>query len=144
MFVRVLWALPCTVVGLVFAALVLAAGGTARWFAGALEVTYRRSNAHCGRRARALPIRGIVFGHVILAVTQEELVAIGPHERVHVQQYERWGPFFFPAYLASGLWQIIRRRNPYWHNHFEVQARERGSCTKGRPGVGRVTSSIPY
>jgi hypothetical protein len=130
MFLKALWALPCTVVGLAFAACVLAAGGTAGWFEGALEVTYRRSNAHCGRRARALPIRGIVFGHVILAVTGEELVAIGPHERAHVRQYERWGPFFFFAYGASGLWQIIRRRSPYWHNHFEVQARELASSTE--------------
>jgi hypothetical protein len=119
-----LWALPCTAVGLLFGALALLAGGRARWSNGALEITYRERLLACGPRARALPFRGIVFGHVILAVTREELAAIGPHERVHVAQYERWGPLFFVAYAASGLWQWVNRRDPYWHNHFEVQARQ--------------------
>src|SRR5688572_29928283 len=121
---KVLWASPCSVVGLALAAFPLAAGGKARWSQGALEVTYRQSDARCGRLARALPFRGIVFGHVILAVTQEELVFIGAHERVHVAQYENWGLLFFLAYGASSLWQLVRGRNPYWYNHFEVQARE--------------------
>jgi hypothetical protein len=128
---KVLWASPCSVVGLALAAFPLGAGGKAKWSNGALEVTYRRSNAHCGRLARALPFRGIVFGHVILAVTQEELAVIGPHERVHVEQYERWGMLFFLAYGASSLWQLVGGRNPYWHNHFEVQARERANPSQG-------------
>ena len=118
-----LWAAPCSAVGLVFAAIALALGGRARVCAGALEVTYRESPDHCGRLASKLRFRAIVFGHVILAVTRDELQCIGPHERVHVAQYERWGPFFFLAYPLSSLWQLVRGRSPYWHNHFEVQAR---------------------
>lgn len=118
-----LWALPCSVLGVLLATLPLLAGGQARWCAGALEVTYRESEAHCGRLARKLPFRGIVFGHVILAVTRDELRRIDLHERVHVQQYERWGPLFFLAYGASSLWQLLRGRSAYWDNHFEVQAR---------------------
>ncbi|MDD2713664.1 MAG: signal peptide prediction [Simplicispira sp.] len=118
-----LWASPCSAVGMVLAALPLLAGGRARWSAGALEVTYRESEAQCDRLARKLPFRGIVFGHVILAVTRDELLRIGPHERVHVQQYERWGPLFFLAYGASSLWQLLRGRSAYWDNYFEVQAR---------------------
>ena len=38
-----------------------------------------------------------------------------------------WGPLFFFAYGASGFWQFVNRRSPYWHNHFEVQARERSN-----------------
>jgi hypothetical protein len=121
---KVLWASPCSFVGLALATFPLAAGGKAKWSLGALEVTYRQSDAHCGRLARALPFRGIVFGHVILAVTQEELAFIGAHERVHVAQYESWGPLFFLAYVTSSLWQLVGGRNPYWHNHFEIQARE--------------------
>jgi hypothetical protein len=45
------------------------------------------------------------------------------HERVHVQQYERWGPLFFFAYAASGIWQLLHGRSAYRDNHFEVQAR---------------------
>lgn len=122
---KMLWAAPCSAVGLVLALVPLACGGRAAWTQGALEVTYRERLAGCGRLARALPFRGIVFGHVILAVTAEELSHIGPHERVHVEQYERWGVFFFLAYGVSGAWQVVRGRSAYWDNHFEVQARER-------------------
>jgi hypothetical protein len=85
--------------------------------------------------ADALPFRGIVFGHIILAVTAQELERIGSHERVHVEQYERWGLLFFPAYGLSSLWQWLQGRSPYWHNHFEVQARERSAQ------AGRVNGS---
>lgn len=122
---KLLWASPCSAIGLTLALLPLLAGGKARWSLGALEVTYRENLADCSVRMRALPFRGIVFGHVILAVTKEELRTIGPHERVHVEQYELWGPFFFLAYGASSLWQLLHGRSAYWSNHFEIQARER-------------------
>jgi hypothetical protein len=129
---KLLWASPCTVLGIVLAGLPLLTGGSARWSAGALEVTYRERLASCGRLARRLPFRGIVLGHVILAVTREELAVIGPHERVHVQQYERWGPLFFLAYGCSSVWQLVRGRSSYWDNHFEVQARALGSRASRR------------
>jgi hypothetical protein len=122
---KLLWALPCSLVGLLLATVPLALGGTAKVVAGALEVTYRQRLVSCGKLALRLPFRGIVFGHVILAVTQEELIRIGPHERLHVEQYERWGPAFFVAYPVSSLWQLVQGRDPYWYNHFEVQARQR-------------------
>jgi hypothetical protein len=122
---KLLWALPCTTVGLVLAAVPLVAGGSVRWVSGALEVTYRQTEAGCGKLARKLPFRAIVFGHVILAVTHEELQAIGLHERVHVEQYERWGLLFFLAYGASSVWQVLNGRRAYWDNHFEIQARQR-------------------
>jgi hypothetical protein len=51
------------------------------------------------------------------------------HEQAHVRQYERWGLFFFVAYPAASLWQLLRCRRPYLDNWFEVQARERsGHC----------------
>ncbi len=121
---RLLWAAPCSAIGLVLAVVPLALGGSAAWHRGALEVTYRHDQAGCGKLADALPFRGIVFGHVILAVTAQELAWIGPHERVHVDQYERWGPLFLPAYGLSSLWQWLHGRSPYWYNHFEVQARQ--------------------
>ena len=124
-FRKFFWAAPCSAVGVVLAVVLVAFGGKARWSSGALEVTWRDYLVGGGTLARKLPFRGIVFGHVILAVSGEELKAIGPHERVHVRQYERWGPLFFLAYAASSLWQIVNGRSPYWYNHFEIQARER-------------------
>ena len=131
---KLIWAAPCSAIGLALAVLPLCMGGRARWSAGALEVTHRQTQASCGKLARTLPFRGIVFGHVILAVTREELQHIGPHERVHVEQYERWGPLFLFAYGASSAWQLLKGRGPYWNNHFEVQARQRSReahCTYG-------------
>ena len=122
---RLLWAAPCSLLGLALAVPVLLLGGRARWTDGALEVTHRTTLAACGPRLRRMPFRGVVFGHVILAVTAQELCDIDPHERVHVEQYGRWGPFFLPAYALSSLWQLLRGRDPYWHNHFEVDARRR-------------------
>jgi hypothetical protein len=122
---RMLWAAPCSLLGLGFALAVLLVGGRARWARGALEITYRAQLDQCGRRLRRMPFRGVVFGHVILAVTAEELMEIGAHERVHVEQYGRWGLLFLPAYAASSLWQLLRGRDAYWHNHFEVDARRR-------------------
>jgi hypothetical protein len=123
---RMLWALPCSAIGLAVALIALCMGGRARWNAGALEVTYRQQLAQCGIRARALPFRAIVFGHVILAVSAEELQRLGPHERVHVAQYERWGPVFLLAYPVASLWQWLRGGDPYVDNVFEVQARQLG------------------
>ena len=120
---RRVWAAPCSALGLVVGAWPLALGGRITRFDGTLEITYREHLAACGRIARALPFRGIVFGHVILAVTVEDLTRIRAHERVHVTQYERWGPLFFLAYGASSLWQLLRGRRPYRDNAFEVQAR---------------------
>jgi len=124
-----LWAAPCSAIGLVLGTVPLALGGSATWADGVLEITYRDRSTGCGRFARRLPFRGIVFGHVILAVTREELHFIRAHERVHVDQYERWGPLFFLAYGASSLWQLMQGRKAYWDNAFEVQARRLGSPT---------------
>ena len=132
---KLFWALPCSLVGVLLALVPLAFGGRAKVVAGALEVTYRQRLASCGKLALRLPFRGIVFGHVILAVTQEELTRIGRHERVHVEQYECWGPVFFLAYPASSLWQLLRGRDPYRYNHFEIQARLR-SAEVHRPSGG--------
>lgn len=126
---KLLWALPCSLVGLLLATVPLAFGGSARVASGALEVTYRQRLLGCGKLALGLPFRGIVFGHVILAVTQEELTHIGPHERIHVEQYELWGAAFFVAYPAASLWQLLQGRDPYWYNHFEVEARHRSAGT---------------
>ena len=123
--IRYLWASPCSLIGLVLGAIPLLLGGRLGSAHGTLEITYRSCPADCGKFARSMRFRGICFGHVILAVTREELARIGPHERVHVRQYELWGILFFPAYAASSLWQLVRGRSPYHDNCFEIQARER-------------------
>ena len=43
----------------------------------------------------------ITFGDVVLGARTAALDLTRKHERVHVRQCHRWGPFFIPAYLAA-------------------------------------------
>jgi hypothetical protein len=124
---KILWAFPCTLVGLVLIAIVILLRGKVRRVQGCVEATLRKCLDNCKPIEKSLSYRAITFGHVIIAVTEEELERLRAHELVHVRQYERWGIFFFPAYLASSLWQLLRRRRAYWDNYFEVQARRESS-----------------
>ena len=131
---KFIWAAPCSFVGVVFGTCVLLLGGKTRPSLGTLEFTFRESEAACGKLARSLAFRAITFGHVIIAVTEQELTRSRGHELVHVRQYERWGVLFFLAYPASSLWKLLMGRNAYWDNRFEIQAR---SLSPEAPGEVR-------
>ena len=119
---RYLWASPYTALGVVLGALALLFGGQWRNHFGTLEFFGGRLGSALARLPQPLAFSAMTLGHVILAVDRSALVLLRPHERVHVRQYERWGPFFVPAYLLSSLLQLLRGRNPYRENHFERQA----------------------
>ena len=119
---RTLWTLPTTSVGL-FAGLVASPFGT-RWqlVDGVLEchsgpVAWLLERAPIAGGAMAMTLGDVVLGRNAAAL---ELTRI--HERVHVRQCHRWGPFFIPAYLlVSGIiW--LKRVDPYRDNPFERQA----------------------
>lgn len=116
------WAAPWSLLGLALGCLFLLLGGHWQVRAGALEF----AGGHLGRGLSRLPqpfgFAAMTLGHVIVAVDPAELAVLRPHEQVHVRQYERWGPLFVPAYLASSLLQWLRGRHPYLENHFERQA----------------------
>jgi hypothetical protein len=114
-----LWALPTTLVGLVLAGAALF-GGRARVRAGTVEVW----GGWLAGLLRVWPpgAAAMALGHVILAMTEEDLERHGVHERVHVQQCERWGPLFLPAYGVASLWAWARGRDPYRGNAFEREA----------------------
>lgn len=133
---KIAWASPCSAVGLFLAAMLVLAGGKARPASGTIEAVWRSRRALCGRRARRIFFRAITFGHVILAVTEEELIGLRGHERVHVRQYERWGLGFFLAYPALSLWQWLHGHRAYWDNPFEVQARS--LAAPGQPDDSRL------
>jgi hypothetical protein len=116
------WALPTTCVGLLLMGVALATRGRVRRVAGVLEV-------HGGLIGRALAriplesgVAAITLGHVVLGTDAAALAATREHERVHVSQCERWGPFFLPAYLGSSLWALVRGAHPYRDNWFERRA----------------------
>ena len=120
---KVVWAAPCSAVGLFFGALIVLFGGRITRASGVVEITWRDSKELCGRLANSLPYRAITFGHVVIAVTAEELQRMREHELAHVRQYERGGAAFLVAYPLSGVWQWLRGRRAYRDNYFEVQAR---------------------
>ncbi len=74
---------------------------------------------------RAWPIGGasaMTLGHVVIARDQAALDATRIHERVHVAQYELWGPLFIPAYLVASVLALARGGDVYRDNAFEAEA----------------------
>jgi hypothetical protein len=119
------WSLPNTALGFTLALAALCSGGRARIMDGVVE-------AHGGAAAfllrRLVPLHGgasaLTLGHVVLGRDPENLERTRAHERVHVRQYEVWGPLFLPAYGLSSLLAAVRGRHYYSDNHFERQARQ--------------------
>jgi hypothetical protein len=118
-----LWALPTTIVGLLFAPLALISGGRMQVVDGVLEL-------HGGLVAAFLryctPLRGgasaMTLGHVVLGRSKALLDFTRSHERVHVRQAERWGPLFIPAYLFLSVLVYCRGGRAYEDNPFEREA----------------------
>ena len=125
--VRYLWALPNTLLGLVFLP-VAARGGDIAIIDGVLEL---HGPLVAAVLRRVVPIPGgaaaMTFGHVVIARDKRILELTRAHERVHVRQYECWGPAFIPAYLAASVWAWIRGRGAYEGNYFEREAFRRES-----------------
>jgi hypothetical protein len=94
----------------------------ARLVAGTAEFHGGLVSRVCARPPSSLSFGAITLGHIILGVSESELSALREHELVHVRQYERWGPFFLPAYALSSAWQVIHGRCGYRDNFFERQA----------------------
>ena len=118
------WALPTTLLGLVFVPDGLISGRV-RAVGGVLEVHGRFTRwflRHCTL------LRGgasaMTLGHVVIARNQQLLDFTRAHERVHVRQSERWGPLFIPAYLVASLLSLARGARPYEDNAFEREAFE--------------------
>ncbi|MBN2023890.1 MAG: hypothetical protein JW809_13995 [Pirellulales bacterium] len=127
----VLWVAPWTAVGLAVGAIGLATGGRARWRDGAIEF---HGGAVAGILGR-LPVgpMAMTLGHVILGRTAAALDLAGRHERVHVRQYERWGPAMAPLYLfySARLW--LAGKDPYRDNPFEQDAYEQADAVHQPP-----------
>ena len=117
-----LWALPTTLLGLLFAPPALLAGGM-RVVDGVLEI-HGGLAAWFLRRCTLLPggASAMTLGHVVIARTEELHDLTRAHERVHVRQCERWGPLFVPAYLLASLAVKLRGGDAYRDNPFEREA----------------------
>jgi hypothetical protein len=69
-----------------------------------------------------LHIDAIAIGHVVFGRNRDSLIRCRNHERVHVRQYERWGPLFPVLYLLSSVAALVRGLDPYRDNRFEQEA----------------------
>jgi hypothetical protein len=119
------WASPNTIIGLALGLVGILAGARARITDGVLEFSGGRLGALFAAPWLGCPFRAVTLGHAILATDAATLDCARSHERVHVRQYERWGPLFLPAYFASSLWQLACGRRCYRDNWFERQAYDR-------------------
>ena len=120
---RYIWASPNSLIGLLFVPGAVFGHGGVQIVDGVLEVHgpfIAWVLRHC------IPLPGgawaITFGHVVLGRDTEALSATRAHERVHVRQYERWGPGFIPAYLLAAVWGLVTGAGGYHGNVFEREA----------------------
>ena len=123
MWLRYLWASPNTALGLGVALLTRLTGGSVEVHTGVVEVS--GGLAGWVLRYGTLQKGGVAamtLGHVVLARDRRTQEACRVHERVHVEQYGRWGPFFLPAYLLASAWALLRGENAYRGNGFEKVA----------------------
>ena len=117
-----IWTSPNTLLGLAFGIVSLCFGTKAQRRAGCIEffggpVSWFLNHVPPGGSSSAMTL-----GHVILGLNPKVLEVVRKHEQVHVRQYERWGPFFLPAYLGCSAWLWVQKRDPYLENPFEVEA----------------------
>jgi len=125
---RYAWALPCTLTGLLLVSPAFLFGARARVVDGVIEIANPLFEGPS--ESKLWPFRAITFGHLVIGESAADLALLRTHEHAHVRQYERWGVFFFIAYPASSLWQLLRGHRPYLDNWFEVEARH--TAAKGR------------
>lgn len=116
------WASPNSFIGLIAGIVILCFGGQMQRVRGAIEFSGGLIASLVTSEAVACRYHAITLGHVILGTDETALSCAREHEHVHVRQYERWGPFFLPAYFASSAWQIILGRSGYRDNYFEREA----------------------
>lgn len=117
---RYLWASPATALGLIFLpfsgrgvavvdGVIEIHGGLANWFLKHGTLLQGGASA-------------MTLGHVVIARDLQQLERTRAHERIHVRQYERWGPFFIPTYIGVSIYLSLRGRDAYRDNFFEREA----------------------
>lgn len=121
----VIWASPWSAVGCFLGGLNLLGGGTWQRRGRVIEFEGKFLAWLLGKAPVIGGAAAMTLGHTVIACTAADLDRTREHEFVHVQQYERWGPFFGPAYLLSSAWCWWRGRHPYYDNSFEREAYER-------------------
>jgi hypothetical protein len=122
----IVWALPMTMLGVLFALPIYLCHGKAELVKGstvAILVSGPFGEQMLSHHPFGVMI-AMALGHIVITGPQGLPSRILVHELVHVRQAARWGPVFPFAYLASSAWAVLRGQDAYWHNAFEIAARE--------------------
>jgi hypothetical protein len=118
---RYVWAAPYTMVGFAVGFVGCYTGGRMQRVGRSIEF-YGGATTWVVAHLPLPMVSAITLGHVVLGRSAKALDRCRDHEWVHVEQYERWGPLFVPAYLGCSLVQWLRGRDPYRDNPFEREA----------------------
>jgi len=119
--IRYCWVLPVSCIGIVLLPFIILSGGAVKVAAGVIEAEGGILRFLLSRR-RFFRIDALTIGHVIFGRNRDSLIRCRNHERVHVRQYERWGPLFPVLYLLSSAAAMVRGLHPYRDNRFEKEA----------------------
>jgi hypothetical protein len=123
---RYFWPLPYTILGLMVFLVPIRGSRSLLFHRGTVGVI----GPAVERLLVRAPVLGgaaaMTFGHAILARDRETFFSTWNHERIHVDQYQRWGWLFVPMYLGVSVWLMLIRKDPYWDNPFELEARRLG------------------
>lgn len=118
----VVWASPYSGLGICIGSIGMVFGGKGRFRDGAIEFYEGGTKWFVRRLPLGAITAGFTLGHVILGQTAAGLEVVGDHERVHVRQFERWGPLMGPAYLLASAFMWVVGKDAYRDNPFEVEA----------------------
>jgi hypothetical protein len=118
---RTLWAGPYTLLGFALGLLALFTGGGIQRIDGVWEF-YGGWLVWALNRLPLHNVQAMTLGQTVIGRSLEALDATRAHERIHVRQYERWGPLLGPAYLGCCLVLWCQGRDAYRDNPFEREA----------------------
>ena len=129
------WASPCSALGLLLGVAVLGLGGRVHRLGHTLEFCVHPGALPARSRLGALPFVAVTLGQVIVGISGDSLAALRTHEHVHVAQFEAWGPLFLLADPAASLWAWLQGRGAYRGNRFEQQAFQATASARPAPSI---------
>lgn len=124
-YLKYLWALPITLLGLLLLFFALPSRPRIAWLSigdtKALCVWDGWPSIWLKKHPMGSML-AITLGHVVIASNARQLCFCGAHEFEHVRQTELWGIILPFAYVANGLWQWAHGKQFYRNNYFEERA----------------------
>lgn len=122
----ILWAMPLTLIGMALALPILMWRGrihVIRTGTPALMVSGPVADFMLSRHPFG-PMCAMAIGHLVIAEERGLTPQVLTHELAHVRQAACWGILFPIVYLAASAWAMMHGQDAYWHNVFEVAARQ--------------------